>query len=255
MGLIALAGATTVGCTSVQPSTKPWGPAPAATASSTAPETTAAYGAISTVPPAKPGQPTEPLEPRTTFAGADQCQAKAQGPWQPVAYGTDPVAAVRDGHVPQYNRDHPLTVREFPTLESYDDPSTMDDAPAVYGAFEAAGYEEGIEGSYRNGGEETTVSVVRFHDATGARAAVSAHLADYCRRATSGYVNPDGTGLIVLRQSGTVRNLYVLGDAEVSVLVCECFGDNGEEREGLVESWSSDVNDYLRQPPPESKPV
>jgi hypothetical protein len=65
----------------------------------------------------------------------------------------------------------------------------------------------------------------------------------------------DGTGLLVRRDSGTVRTIFVRGDVELSVLVCQCFGRTDEIRERAVDGWARDIDAVLQEPAPERTPA
>lgn len=259
---LALTGLVTAGCTSVKASAKPWGPDRETMISpQTAPTTTTTSVDDPYAPPPKAGAPAptgDPVVGGQPISDTKSCRTLAKGPWQTIPYGADPVATVRAGKIPPFVSGAdgtPLKITEFPTVDDYNDHSTLEDPTKIYEAFTAAGYEEGIEASYVKGAADTTVTVVRFRNAAGAKAALSAHVSDYCQKAIGGQSNPEGTGLTILRESKTVRTMFVMGDAEISVLVCECYGDTDADRERYVEEWAEEIKAILAEPPPAQKPV
>lgn len=269
---LALSGLATVGCTSVHASAKAWGPerntviSPQTTSTTSVPDSAddpytppPEAGSETTVAPTPtPALSGDRIKGDQPISDTKSCEALAKGPWRNTSYDSDPVAVVRAGRIPPFISGPdgtPLKVTEFPTVDDYNDHSTLGDPTKVYDAFTTAGYEEGIEASYVNGGEDTTVTVVRFRDAAGAKAALSAHLSDYCQKAIGGKSNTEGNGLIILRESKTVRTMFVMGDAEISVLVCECYGKTDADRQRFVEEWAMEVEILLAEPPPAQKPV
>ncbi len=48
---------------------------------------------------------------------------------------------------------------------------------------------------------------------------------------------------------------FVMGDTEVSVLVCECYGKTDADRQRFVEERATEVEGILIKPPPAQKPV
>lgn len=247
---IALSGLVTAGCTSVKASAKPWGPDRETMISpQTAPTTTTTTTTTSADDPIDGGQP---------ISDVTSCRTLAKGPWQTIPYGADPVATVLAGKIPPFVSGAdgtPLKITEFPTVDDYNDHVTLADPIKVYEAFTAAGYEEGIEASYVKGAADTTVTVVRFRNAAAAKTALSAHLSDYCQTAIGGKSNAQSNGLIILRESKAVVTTFVMGDAEISVLVCECYGDTDADRERYVEEWADEIKAILAEPPPAQKPV
>ena len=204
-----------------------------------------AGGAPGSASPSGNGGPT----PGLIVHGADGCRGLASGPWSPIPHGPDPLGAVRNGKLPALipgADGTPLDqITEFPALGDYQDPSTLGDPGRVRDAFDAAGYLGGIEARYEHGDEQTVVTVVRFRDAAGAGAALTAHLVDYCHRAVDARELATANGLLVLRDSASVRTLFVLDDIEVSVLVCSCFGKTDEIRQALVGEWASQITAVL----------
>ncbi len=209
---------------------------------------------------AAPESGGDPIEARRSIAGTEECRAAAAGPWASVSHGPDPLGAVRRGAMPAFIPDGPDQtpldqLTEMPAVGDYRDPSTIADPDRLLEAFAAAGYQEGIDVRYEEGNYLTVITLVRFRDAAGAAAALSAHLADYCSRAERGHVRTDRTGLVLLRESDTVRTLFVLDDVEVSVSVCGCYEDDDDERLSWTERWSDDIIAVLRDQAPTPAPV
>lgn len=196
----------------------------------------------------------EPRDDRTRRARPEQCLALAGGPWTEVDCGRDPLRAIRDGEVPGIpdGGDHqPFEeLVEFPTLESYEDVSTLQDPDAVKTAWAEAGYDDGVMAEYHEGNYQFQVAAVRFRDGLAAGQALTAHLLDYCQRSVEARRVPTGNGVTVLRDLGAVRTLWVEGDVLLSTFACVCFADDDPSRQDLVEGWAGDVSDELTDPAP-----
>ncbi|HEX2577872.1 MAG TPA: hypothetical protein VHK88_16095 [Aquihabitans sp.] len=212
-----------------------------------------------TAPPsveaAPPSVGADPPGARVGLDGVESCRELAHGPWAWVPHGADPLGAVRAGRMPEFIREGPDRtpldqVTDMPTVDDYEDPSTLEDPATVRQAFVDAGYQDGVDARYEDGNYLTAITMVRFRDAAGASAALSAHLADYCSRAEDGYVRTERNGMVVLRDSGTARTMYVLDDVAVSVLVCVCYVDDPTERQHSVERWSEELDAALGEGPP-----
>ncbi|MFN8017478.1 MAG: hypothetical protein U0P45_05075 [Acidimicrobiales bacterium] len=219
-----------------------WGKGSASKASAprTAPE-----GPSATTTPGAGGLPP------SSYQAGSECATLAQGPWHNRVLRGDPIAAVRARKVPQLvpgAHGTPLRVREMPTLASYHDTSTFADPAKVAAAWRAAGYQEGVAAEYANGDARTVVDVVRFRDAGGARAALTAFLEDYCSHALEAKALADRSGMVVLRDSHTVREVFVAGDTMFSTLVCRCFARDDASREAIVEDWADQVYDATTSP-------
>lgn len=145
----------------------------------------------------------------------------------------------------------PDEVNEFPDLISYRDPSTLEDPGMVYDAMEAAGFEEAIEARWGEGNAFTAITVIQYRDAAGAKDALTAHLTDLCRRATSASTRDASNGLLLTRDSGAVRSVFVMGDIEVSVFTCSCYWSDLVSRSDGITDWAWGVEATLAAPGPD----
>ena len=185
----------------------------------------------------------------------EECQQLALGPWADVEHGPDPIGRVRDGVVPALpdgQHSPPDKLTEFPDLASYRDPSTLEDPGMVYDAWDRAGSVKGIEARWGEGHAYTAITVVQYRDATGAKDALTAHLTDLCRRATSATIRDHANGLVLTRDSEAVRSVYVMGDIEVSVFTCSCYWPDLDARKEGLGYWADDVEGKLAGPRPET---
>lgn len=206
----------------------------------------------STAPPVDEGPPDlsdRRGDMRTRRSRPNQCLDLADGPWAPVGYDRDPLEAVRDGSVPGLPQDgghldFERTV-EFPTVERYEDISTLRDRDALVQAWREAGYQAGVMRELHQGNYQFAATAVRFRDADGAQAALGAHLRDYCHRSVDARPVPDGNGLTILRDLGAVRTLWVQDDVLLSVFSCVCYADGDRARQDLVEGWAGEVAGVL----------
>ncbi len=205
-------------------------------------------------PPAQEDAPAPAAgdpQPGKQVATVEECQQLARGPWADAQHGPDPIGRVRTGVVPSLpdgNDSPPDELTEFPDLISYRDPSTLEDPGMVYDAMEAAGFQEGIEARWGEGNAFTAITVIQFRDAAGAKAALTAHLTDLCRRATSATVREGGNGLLLTRDSEAVRSVFVMGDIEVSVFTCGCYWSDLVSRSEGITSWAWGVEAKLVEP-------
>jgi len=175
-------------------------------------------------------------------AGTAGCLDLAHGPWTKVTYSVDPLTQIRSGIAPQVpgtNGDGGFDrTIEFPEINAYRDSSTLNDPEALRRAWLADGYREGVAADHHRGGHEYSIIAVRFRDPAAAVDALEAHLADYCQRAVNTRRLQSGNGLVVRRDKGAVRSLSVVGDVELSLFVCVCYGRDDADRENLVEGWT-----------------
>lgn len=198
-------------------------------------------------PTAAAGEP----EPGRRVTTVEDCQQLARGPWADAEHGPDPIGRVRDGVVPSLpdgSDSPPDHVTEFPDLISYRDPSTLEDPGMVYDAMAAAGFQKGIEARWGEGHAYTAITVIQFEDAAGAKDALTAHLTDLCRRATSATVRDGGNGLLLTRDSEAVRSVFVMGDIEVSVFTCSCYWPDLPSRTDGITGWAWGVEAKLFEP-------
>lgn len=203
--------------------------------------------ATETAPPASDG----PILAPTRVSGTAKCQELAKGPWHKVEHGPDPLARVREGLVPALpdGEDSPPDyLSEFTTLDSYRDPSTLEDPGMVHDAWEQAGFKQGVEARWGHGPSYTAITVVQFRDAASAQDAMTAHLTDLCRRTTQASVRDNSNGLLLTRDSEAVRSVYVMDDIEVSVFTCSCYWDTVEHREEGIHTWAFQTELALNDP-------
>lgn len=194
-----------------------------------------------------PAAPTDPgaaaaLPETGTNVTGDGCTAQAEGPWTNRTTDADLFASLRAGAMPPFlDATDGITfeVREYPTVDDYDDPSTIQDPAGLRAAWAAAGYQEGVDWRHGDGGDVVSFSLIRFRDDGGARAALSALLADYCSKAYESKILDDRSGMTVVRQTGAVRTMFVVDDTLVSVMSCGCYGDSELTRRRMVEDWAS----------------
>lgn len=225
------------------------------TSPATTPDPTPTPAPITTTPPgeAPPDLSSTPHDDRTRAARPNQCLGLAAGPWTPVGYRSDPLQAVRDRRVPGLPHEGRNLVFqgivEFPTLESYEDVSTLRDPASVMAAWGAAGYRDGVKAEFHQGNYQFVASAVRFADPAGAGQALTAHLQDYCHRSVDARPLAAGNGITVLRDLGAVRTLWVQGDVLLSVFSCVCYADDDRGRQDLVEQWAQEVTDILGTAP------
>jgi hypothetical protein len=203
-----------------------------------------------------PAAPTDPAAesglPETgEYRPGDACEDLAQGPWTNRTTEADLLEGVRNGNAPPFlGESGGLTfeVTEFPTIDDYDDPSTLADPRALYEAWVDAGYQEGIDWRHGDHSDIAALTLVRFRDEGGARAALSALLEDYCGRAVEAKVLDDRSGMTVVRDSEAVRTIFVVDDVVVSVMSCGCYGTSTADRKNLVDDWSAQAMDSLSVP-------
>jgi len=171
--------------------------------------------------------------------GADDCLADVPSPLADRELIGDPIADLSSGAVASvYGSDHPLDqVTVFETLAEYPDPSTPTDLDAVLDAWEDAGFAGGVAAKSQVGNNLVKATAVEFRSPDDAKAAVTAHLRDLCHRAVSSKVLGDGAGMMMLRESGAVRSVWVVDRYELSLFVCVCVGENDDERQDHVLSW------------------
>lgn len=203
--------------------------------------------ALEAAPPAAEGDPLVPRQ----VSGAAACQALAKGPWHDIAPGPDSLGRVREGIVPglRDGQDSPPDyLSEFTTLDSYRDPSTLEDPGMVHDAWEQAGFQRGIEARWGKGTAYTAITVVQFRDAAAAKDAMTAHLTDLCRRTTHASVRNNANGLLLSRDSEAVRSVFVMGDLEVSVFTCSCYWDDLPQREDGISTWAFQLETALADP-------
>ncbi len=91
------------------------------------------------------------------------------------------------------------------------------------------------------------ISASRYRDAEAAQTVLTTHLLALCPEAIEATVRADRNGLTLVRDSGTVRTVFVLDDVEVSVMVCVCHGSSDADRKALIEEWSASVSDVMRE--------
>lgn len=203
----------------------------------------------------RPPTGTAPLPDGTRGVGPDGCRQLAAGPWAHLEHGPDPIADVRAGRVPSVpgsgGDEEPDSRRDFTSVDQYRDPSSMVDPGALHAAMAEAGFVEGTEARWGTDRRLALISVSRFADAEGAQRVLTTHLTALCGEAIRATVRDDGAGLTLVRDSGTVRTVFVLDDLEVSVMVCHCYGTSDADREDLVDDWSTGVADELTEPGPD----
>ncbi|MEZ5181226.1 MAG: hypothetical protein R2702_05030 [Acidimicrobiales bacterium] len=221
----------------------------------------AACGATGTgAPSSAPEAPSDPaaaaaLPDTGESVDGDGCADLAAGPWTNRTSEADLLQGLRDGKAPPFlgalgGLD--FEVREYPTVADYDDPSTIRDMGALRAAWSRAGYQEGVDWRHGGDGDVADLTLLRFRDDGGARAALSALATDYCSRAFSASLLDDRSGLTVLRKTGAVRTMFVVDDVLVSVMSCGCYGSSLAERQDLIERWTAEAMDALGTEVPSS---
>ena len=164
----------------------------------------------------------------------------------------DPIGDIERGDYPAVldgDGERPAdSVDRFASLRDYRDPSTLVDPGALYAVMERAGFVDGIQAVYAPDGAQAVVTVTQFESSAGAQAVLTAHLDDYCSLAVVTRPRVERNGLLMLRDRGAVRVLFVLDDLEVSVFECGCFGTSDEGRADQVEAWAALVAKQLESP-------
>ena len=179
------------------------------------------------------------------------CEIAAKGPWASVAHAPDPIGAIRDGR--EFNvdgalarSDPPDELREFAHADDYRDRSPITTMAPLHRAMVDAGFLHGIEARWGSGHLLAAVDVIQFRDAQAAKKVVTAHLTALCDHTVDFTKRSDGTGLSVTQDDSTVRTIFALGDVEVSVMTCSCYGRTDPERQALLDQWSGEVADQLK---------
>lgn len=193
----------------------------------------------------------DPLPADKVVDGAIDCAALARGPWATLPHGPDPVADIRAGRVPSLpgssGHEPPDSERAFASVDDYRDPSRMVDPGSLRAAMVKAGFQEGYEARWGTGHRIALISASRYRDARAAKTVLTTHLLALCPEAVRATVRDDRNGLTLVRDSGTVRTVFVLDDVEVSVMVCVCHGSSDADREALIDEWSDGVSDVMRK--------
>lgn len=186
-------------------------------------------------------------------ADPDLCLTMAAGPWTEVGYGNDPVGLVSNGELPPgldaSLTEEPTEINEWTEVGEYHDPSTLDSPGAIRDAMRGAGFEAGAEAYWTDGSSEATITAVRFQDADGAQAVLTALAEDYCTRAVSSRALPDGTGMDIVRDSGATRVLAVLDDTVISLWACSCISSGGDD---VISDWHDELRAEIDAPAPDT---
>ena len=198
----------------------------------------------------------DPIPAELSGRGADTCRELAKGPWATLLHGTDPVADVAEGRIPGVPTgsradDPPDSERTFTSVDEYRDPSSMVDVGALREVMIDAGFVEGRDVRWGTRHRLALVSVNRYRDADAAKDVLTAHLTALCGEATSVEVRDDRAGLTIVRESDTVRTVFVLDDVEVSVMICHCYGSDNDSRRAIIDEWSSQVKGELQNRDPQ----
>ena len=104
-----------------------------------------------------------------------------------------------------------------------------------------AGFVEGRDVRWGTRHRLALVSVNRYRDADAAKDVLTAHLTALCGEATSVEVRDDRAGLTIVRESDTVRTVFVLDDVEVSVMICHCYGSDNDSRRAIIDGTKARV--------------
>ncbi|MEZ5137500.1 MAG: hypothetical protein R2711_01585 [Acidimicrobiales bacterium] len=219
----------------------------------------AACGATGTgAPSSAPEAPSDPAAAAAARHGRIGGRRRLRRPGrravdQPHLRGRPPPGPPRrqGAAVPGRPRRPRLRGAEYPTVADYDDPSTIRDMGGSR-RWSRAGYQEGVDWRHGGDGDVADLTLLRFRDDGGARAALSALATDYCSRAFSASLLDDRSGLTVLRKTGAVRTMFVVDDVLVSVMSCGCYGSSLAERQDLIERWTAEAMDALGTEVPSS---